>query len=135
MTTPSPSSQRLAWEWPRSETWASVCQCQDPLDQKALDSRTLTPRLPAASSKSPVSGAWQRLKMQRREMVLHFRESLQRKLVESFDHILIWVEDGVTELNLVLCSPAHSEVNLLTFSCGEGKFSVYCRAPSKESGG
>ena len=50
--------------------------------------------------------------MQRREMVLDVRESLQRKSVD-FDHILIWVEDGVTELNLVLCSPAHSEVNLL----------------------
>lgn len=130
MPIPSPNSQRLAWGWPRSGIGASVCQCQDPLDQKALDSRTLTPRLSAAASEEPVSGAWQRLKMQRREMVLDFRESLQRKSVD-FDHILIWVEDGVTELNLVLCSPAHSEVNLLKFSCGEEKFS----ALSKESSG
>ena len=29
-------------------------------------------------------------------------------------------------------SPAHSKANLLTPGCGEGKCSVYCRAPSKE---
>ena len=32
-----------------------------------------------------------------------------------------------------LGSFASSEVNLLTQGCGEGKCSVYCRAPSKES--
>ena len=29
--------------------------------------------------------------------------------------------------------PARSKANLLTLGCGEGKHSVYCRAPSKES--
>ena len=29
--------------------------------------------------------------------------------------------------------PTHSKANLLTPGCGEGKCSVYCRAPSKES--
>ena len=31
-------------------------------------------------------------------------------------------------------SPAHSKANLLTPGCGEGKYSVYFRAPSKENG-
>ena len=38
----------------------------------------------------------------------------------------------VTETNLDLL--AHSKVNLLTPGCGEGKYSVYCRTPSKENG-
>ena len=32
-----------------------------------------------------------------------------------------------------VCLPGCSEANLLTLGCGEGKCSVYCRVPSKES--
>ena len=32
-----------------------------------------------------------------------------------------------------VCLPMHSKTNLLTPACGEGKYSVYCRAPSEES--
>ena len=45
---------------------------------------------------------------------------------------------GTTELLLLLnlawvCLPTWSKDNLLTPGCGDGKCSVYCRAPSKES--
>ena len=30
--------------------------------------------------------------------------------------------------------PRHSKANLLIPSCGEGKYSIYCRAPSKGVG-
>ena len=32
-----------------------------------------------------------------------------------------------------VCSPVLSKANLLTSGCGEGKYSVYCREPSKEN--
>ena len=33
-----------------------------------------------------------------------------------------------------LCSHLHSKANLLTLGYSEGKYSIYCRAPSKENG-
>ena len=37
------------------------------------------------------------------------------------------------QTKLQVHSLGHSKANLLTLDCGEGKRSVYCRAPSKES--
>ena len=44
-----------------------------------------------------------------------------------------WVSKLLPNRTWVYCSPVHSKANLLTPVCGEGKCSVYCKAPDKES--
>ena len=43
---------------------------------------------------------------------------------------LLWVLPNHTWVR----SPMHSKANLLTPGCGEGKCSIYCKVPDKESG-
>ena len=51
---------------------------------------------------------------------------------------MIWLTLGSLRMPLLLsqtwvCFPTHSKANLLIPGCGEGKCSIYCRAPRKES--
>ena len=40
----------------------------------------------------------------------------------------------VTRQKLEFADSPHSKAAVLTLGCGEGKYSIYCRLPSKENG-
>ena len=66
----------------------------------------------------------------------HLQHPLQKNNVHSTknhtDNNLIKIMINVLPNQTWVHLPTRSKANLLTPGCGEGKCSVYCRAPSKE---